>query len=550
MASDLFISHCTADREQAEAIREACESHGLTCWIAPRDIVAGTAWADAIVAGINGAAVVLLVHSQAANLSPMVRREIDAAAAAHKAIVPVRIDAALPQQGMQFYLSSTHWFDAPPPLAPHLPRLVETIARLLNPADGTTPDQPAALVPVAAPTQFPEFGGQPAIAVLPFRSFVAADEPFTDGLTEELISALSAWRMFPVIARNSVFAYRGRDIDVRVIGRELGARYIVSGSVRRHGAQARVTLELADVETAENLLSEHYDHTSTDPFALQDEIVHKIAGILGPEVLKLERERAVRRPATDANVYDLFERGMWYRYRNSREDLEQAAALFREALKIDPHYARATAALSLCCNFAAQSRWVPDVAAAYTESLTLARRAVADDPRDPHAHFALGVACMNVRRIPEAITEYREALRLNPSHAFAHANLGQVFNYLNRPDEGRAEVELGLRLNPHDPRRFMWLPYLAASHYLSRRYTACLEASEQALSANPGYPPGVRYMVAALGQLGRAAQAQPLLALLRRYDGDFAGVEANWRRLFVPEAADHLLEGIRRAGLT
>src|SRR5208282_4899018 len=115
MASDLFISHCTADRDQAEAIREACEAHGLTCWIAPRDIVAGTAWADAIVAGINGAAVVLLVHSQAANLSPMVRREIDASAAAHKTIVPVRIDAALPQQGMQFYLSSTHWFDAPPP---------------------------------------------------------------------------------------------------------------------------------------------------------------------------------------------------------------------------------------------------------------------------------------------------------------------------------------------------------------------------------------------------------------------------------------------------
>jgi TolB-like protein/Tfp pilus assembly protein PilF len=480
----------------------------------------------------------------------MVRREIDAAAAAHKTILPVRIDAALPQQGMQFYLSSTHWFDAPPPLAPHLPRLVETITRLLKPADGTTPDQPAPVVPVSAPAQFPEFGGHPAIAVLPFRSTASADEPFTDGLTDELISALSAWRIFPVIARNSVFAYRGREVDVRVIGRELGARYIVSGSVRRQGAQVRVALELADVETAENLLSEHYDHSSTDPFALQDEIVHKIAGILGPEVLKLERERAVRRPATDANVYDLFERGMWYRYRNSREDLERAAALFREALKIDPHYARATAALSLCCNFAAQSRWVADAAAAYAESLTLARQAVADDPRDPHAHFALGVACMNVRRMPEAITEFREAVRLNPSHAFAHANLGQVFNYLNRPEEGRAQVELGLRLNPHDPRRFMWLPYLAASHYLNRRYTACLEASEQALSANPGYPPGVRYMVAALGQLGRVAQAQPLLALLRRYDGDFAGVEANWRRLFVAEAADHLLEGIRRAGLT
>ena len=570
MASDLFISHCTADREQAEAIREACESQGLTCWMAPRDIVPGTSWADAIVAGIDGAALVLLVHSEAANLSPMVRREIDAAAAAYKPILPVRIDQALPQQGMALYLSSTHWFDAPPPLAPHLPRLVDAVTRLVRPAAGATTGQPGPAVqgagagpgPGPGPgsgsrsgsgsnrVQFPEFGGQPAIAVLPFRSYAPDDEPFADGLTDELINALSGWRNFPVIARNSVFAYRGRDIDVRVIGRELGARYIISGAARRYGPQARVTLELVDVETAGNLLSEHYDHTSSNPFVMQDEIVRSIAGILWPEMLKLERERAVRRPATDANVYDLFERGMWHRYRNTREDLERAADLFRQALKIDPHYAPATAALSLCHNFAAQSHWTADVAAARAESLALARQAVADDPRDPHAHFALGVACMNVRRLPEAIQEFREAVRLNPSHAFAHANLGQVFNYLNRPREGLPQVELALRLNPHDPRRFMWLPYVATSHYLSRRYKACLEASEQALLANPEYPHAVRYMVAALGQLGRVAEARPLLALLRRYDRDMAGLEALTRNFFQDDAAEHLLEGIRRAGFT
>jgi TolB-like protein/class 3 adenylate cyclase/Tfp pilus assembly protein PilF len=417
---------------------------------------------------------------------------------------------------------------------------------------GTGPAVPAA--PASSPgsnrVRFPEFGGQPAIAVLPFRSYTPDDEPFTDGLTDELINALSSWRNFPVIARNSVFAYRGRDIDVRVIGRDLGARYIIGGSVRRDGAQARVTLELVDAETAGNLLSEHYDHTSTDPFAMQDEIVRAIAGILWPEMLKLERDRAVRRSATDSNVYDLFERGMWYRYRNTSEDLERAASLFREALKIDPHYARATAALSLCYNFAAQSHWTQDVSAARAESLALARQAVADDPRDPHAHFALGVACMNVRRLPEAIQELREAVRLNPSHAFAHANLGQVFNYLNRPEEGLPQVELALRLNPHDPRRFMWLPYVATSHYLSRRYKACLEASEQALLANPDYPHAVRYMVAALGQLGRVAEARPLLALLRRYDRDMAGLEALTRNFFQGDAAEHLLEGFRRAGFT
>jgi tetratricopeptide (TPR) repeat protein len=180
----------------------------------------------------------------------------------------------------------------------------------------------------------------------------------------------------------------------------------------------------------------------------------------------------------------------------------------------------------------------------------LARHAVADDPRDPHAHFALGVAYMNEPRISEAISELREAIRLNPSHVFAHANLGQIFNYLNRPKEARVQVQLALRLNPHDPRRFMWLPYLAVSHYLEGHYKECLAVCEQALEANSEFPLAVRYAVAALGQLGLAAQAQPLLPVLRKIDKGFAGSEAVWRRLFVKEAADHMLDGLRRAGWT
>jgi TolB-like protein/class 3 adenylate cyclase/Tfp pilus assembly protein PilF len=394
-----------------------------------------------------------------------------------------------------------------------------------------------------------EFGRQPAIAVLPFRSYASEDEPFADALTEELINALSRWRSFPVIARDSVFAYRGRDLDVRVIGGQLGARYIISGNVQRRGPQVRLMLDLVDVETAGNLLSEQYDRSSSDPFALQDELVRAIGGVLAPEVLKLERERAVRRPGAEAGVYDLYERGMWHRYRDTREDLEKAEVLFRQVLEIDPTYARATAALSLCRNFAAISRWVQDIAAAHVESLALARRAVTDDPRDPHAHFALGVACMNNSRRPEAIEELSEAIRLNPSHAFAHANLGHIFNYLNRPIEALPCIELALRLNPHDPRRFMWLPYLAASHYLAGRYRECLAACEQALVANPGYPHAVRYLVAALGQLGRTDEAGQLLPLMTQIDRDLTGgSEELCRSLFVPEAADHIVEGWRLAG--
>jgi adenylate cyclase len=542
MATDLFISHCTADREQADAVRAACEAQGLTCWIAPRDILPGTAWADAIVDGIAGASAVVVIHSRSAGESPMVRREVDAAAAARKPIIPVRIDDALPQQGMQFYLSSTHWFDAPPPLENHLERLVESLLRLLRAGDDG--------IPKASLPLFPEFDGHPAIAVLPFRAYAAEDEAFADGLVDELTNALSRWRIFPVIARHSAFAYRGRDMDVRMIGRELGARYLVTGTLRRRDQLARVNLDLVDVQTGESLITERYEKASDDQLAMQDELVHAIAAVLGPEVMKQERERAALRPPSSRDVYDLYERGMWHRYRNTREDLEAAQRYFRQALEIDPHYARATAALSLCYNFAATSRWVPDVPAAYAESLALARSAVMDDPRDPNTHFALGVACMNARRLPDALTELEAAVQLNPSFAFAHANLGQVLNYLNRPEEGLEKVELALRLNPHDPRRFMWLPYVATSHYLARRYTACLKASEQALLANPEFPLAVRYLVAALGQLGRTAEAKPLLPLLRRYDKDLAGLEALTRLYFVPAAAEHLLEGFRCAGFS
>jgi adenylate cyclase len=536
--SDVFISHATADRAQAEAILAACEAQGLTCWIAPRDIVAGTSWADAIVRGLAEASLVLLVHSDAANQSPMVLREMDAAAAARKTILPVRIDAAMPRQGMQFYLSGTHWFDAPPPLEAHLPWLVATIGRLLRPEQARR----AAL--------FPEFGGQPAIAVLPFRSHDEDDAPLADGLTEELINALSRWRSFPVIARNSVFAWRGRDQDMREVGRELGARYIVSGGVRRHEGQVRVDLDLVDAETGENLLSERHDHAAADPQAIQDELVLAIAGVLAPEVQKLERKRAVERPPAVPGVYDLYERGMWHRYRNTREDLEAAEALFRQALELDPRYARASAALSLCRNFAAISVWVPDVPATHAESLALARRAVADDPRDPHAHFALGVACINNARRNEAISELREAIRLNPSHAYAHANLGQMLNFLNRPEEALPQIELALRLNPHDPHRFMWLPYLAAAHYLAKRYKECLDACEQALVANPGFPHALRYLIAALGRLGRHEEAVRMLPLLRRIDGNLAGSRKLCESLFVPDAAAHIVEGWRLAGFT
>lgn len=535
MNRDVFISHASADADVAQAIRAACEDAGLACWIAPRDIQPGASWADAIASGLGEAAMVLLVHSAASNASEMVRREINLAATGGKPILPVRIDLTQPDQGMQFYLGNTQWFDAPPPLAPHLPRLIDTLRMLRSRPTGRVP-------------HFPEFGYRPAIAVLPFRSQSPGAEILAEGLADELINALSAWRSFPVIARNSTFAIGAQAGSARAIGQRLGARYIVSGGLRRDEGALRVSLALADAETEETLLAETNSYRTADPLAMQDAIVLAIAGILAPEVLKLERARAAQLPLGNGSLYDLHVRGMWHRYRNTREDVAEAEALFRQALAIDPGFGRAMTGLCACRNYAAINRWTPDPPAALAEALHLAQGAVAADPRDPHAWFHLGVGLTNCGRGAEGTAALREAIRLNPSHAHARANLGQALNFRNLPDQAMVEIDLSLRLNPHDPLRFMWLPYLAASHYLGGRYRACLRAAGQALEAKPDYPLAARYMVAALGQLGLSQDAQRLFPLLRRSDTDFAGIAALWRRLFDREAADHLLAGISRAG--
>lgn len=281
---------------------------------------------------------------------------------------------------------------------------------------------------------------------------------------------------------------------------------------------------------------------------MPDTIVQRLAAELAPELQRVERERAYRRTPEQETAYDLYVRGDWHHQRYTREDLEKAEALYHAALEKDPSFARAAANLSLSRNFVGLNRWVPDPASAFAESLEFARWAVAADPRHPQAHFALGVAWMNLQNLTAAIASLSEAVRLNPSHASSHAALGQVLNYLDRPAEALPELKLALRLNPRGNSRFVLLPYLAASHYLMGEYRACLEACHQALGLKPDYPNALRYMAAALGQLGRVGEAAPLLPLLRRIDDNAAEMEAMLSRYYVASAIARLMQGIHRAG--
>jgi len=408
---------------------------------------------------------------------------------------------------------------------------------------------------VAAAAKFsvgpPAFDDRRAIAVLPFANFSGDPEQefFADGITEDIISMLAGWRAFPVIARNSTFTYKGKTVDIKKVGEELGARYVVEGSVRKSGRRVRVTVQLIRADTNHHIMAERYDRELTDLFDLQDEIAHAIAGAIEPEILKFERDRIADRPQYSEDAYELYQRGMFFHYRQNKQDNLEAQAYFRRALAIDAQYPQAAAALAIAVLNAGYLGWSDNAERNFAESFELAQRAVMLDPRYPNAHFALALVCVWTGRSDRAVAEFEEAIRLNPSFAAAHAILGAVINFRGEPEEAIASVEKGIRLSPSDPRLFIWLTGLAAAHYQLRHYSQAVEIGRRSWTLNRSYITGLTYIVAGLAQLGRIEEAKAALSDLKELDPNFAAARTTMQRLYQNQVGiDHLLEGLRKAG--
>jgi adenylate cyclase len=397
----------------------------------------------------------------------------------------------------------------------------------------------------------PGFDNRRAIAVLPFANFGGDPEQefFADGITEDIITMLAGWRAFPVIARNSTFTYKGKPVDIKKVGQELGVRYVLEGSVRKSGRRVRVTAQLIQADTGHHIMAERYDRDLIDLFELQDEITSAIAGAIEPEILKFERDRIAERPQHSEDAYEFYQHGMWHHYRYSRQDNIDSQALFRRALAIDPHYPQAAAALAVAVLNAAFLGWAENTEANYAEAYELAQHAVEFDGRYPNARYAIGAVCMWTSRSDRAIAEFQEAIKLNPSFAVAYVILGQMYLYGGRPEEAIAQAEKGIRLSPSDPRMFTWLPALAGGHYQLHHYEEAVEIGRRAWALSRNWPAGLRYVVAGLGQLGRIEEAQAALAELKVHDSSLAYVEGILTRLYSDRAGvDHFLEGLRKAG--
>ena len=398
-----------------------------------------------------------------------------------------------------------------------------------------------------------DFHGRPAIAVLPFtHSNGSTDQAyFADGIADDIINELASWRIFPVIARGSSFAFRGHRIDVARLGKQLGARYVVDGSLARTGGGIRISARLTDAVTGVRLAAERFDRSIEELPDLQDQIAAMIVGSIAPEVLRAERHRAVLGSRKNASSYEHFLRGLEAHYRYTRTDNSQAQAHLRKAIEVDPRNAQAYALLASAMIHAVQLGWREDEQHSYAVADRLAARAVALDPRAPFAHFSLGSTSMFLGRIEQALEEMRNATRINPSHAAAYVIMAHLLCYVGQPDEALAAVERAVKLSPYDPRLGLWLSAVSQAKYFLHRYEEAASAGRQGLSLIPENLLAQRFTAASLGQLGRAAEAEPIVAALRQSTArSIEEVRRSVAHLYRDEQMiEHMLDGLRKADL-
>jgi TolB-like protein len=386
---------------------------------------------------------------------------------------------------------------------------------------------------------------KPSIAVLPFRNISgdAEQEYFADALSEDLIIALSRWRWFFVIARDSSFAFKDPQADLQRVGEDLGVRYLLEGSVRKGGSRVRVTAQLVDVASASPVWADTFDRELTDIFLLQDEIVEQVIAAIEPAMLSAEGDRVARKNLRDYSAFDCFQRGMWHLNKVSEDGYHEALPYFREAVARDPELSLGHVGLARALYAGAMYGWSKQRQQDFEEALEAAETAIRLDPRDAIAHHAYSGAALHLRRYDEALDAARKAVDLNPNFVPAHARLGQVLTFTGQAAEAIAPLERAIRRNPYDPQQGIMLGTLSLAHYLAGDYG---EAAAQGKAARArGYNGGLHVIAAALGQLGQGEEAERILGreqLIR--------LVATMPRLVVREEdRQHLQEGLELAAM-
>ena len=401
-----------------------------------------------------------------------------------------------------------------------------------------------------APSAMPvlELPDKPSIAVLPFQNMSTDPEQeyFADGLVDDIIIALSRFTSLFVIARNSAFTYKGRSVEVKQIGRELGVRYVLEGSVRKAGARLRITGQLVDCSTGYHLWAERFDGALEQVFELQDQVASGVAGVIDPLLLDTEIKRVANRPTADMTAYSLYLRALPLIRAWAREPNQEAIAFLQQAIARDPNYGLAIASLALCHSQNFASGWGESAGVESERGTTLARRALDTAPGDSVTVLMAVGALLNLGSDANALKGLVDrALAHNPSHAYGWLWSGWVRAAAGESDLAIEHFEKSMRLDPRSTRRAFHLTGIGVCHFFQRRFDKAAAILDESFRELPSYPLTMWFLAACYAQTGRLNEAREFASLNGiRADGPWLTIGSRFGN---PLHSELLLSSLRLA---
>jgi len=397
---------------------------------------------------------------------------------------------------------------------------------------------------------------KPSIAVLPFQNMSGDPEQeyFADGVVEDILTALSRVTWLFVIARNSSFTYKGRAVDVKQVGRELGVRYVLEGSIRKSANRLRITGQLIDAATGSHLWAHRFEGGLEDIFELQDKVTASVVGAIAPKLEQAEIVRATRKPTDSLDAYDYYlrGRGSWNKgFAYDKEAIDESLLLFYRAIELDPEFAAAYG-MAACCHLQLRNfGWVQDDGRENAEARRLAEQAVRFGNEDAVALYTGGFALtMVVGQLQTSAALIDRALALDPNLAAAWHASGWVRIYLGDAETAIEHLARAIRLNPVGPETFTSENGTAAAHFLAGRYTDAQKWSEKAVQTKPNYAPAMRMLAASYACVDRLAEAQQTMTRMRQFDPGLCVATLGGVTPFRSAAAiARYTDSLRRAGL-
>jgi adenylate cyclase len=392
----------------------------------------------------------------------------------------------------------------------------------------------------------------PSVAVLPFANMSgdAEQEYFSDGISEDLITDLSKVGGLTVIARNSSFAYKGKNVDIRVVGRDLGVGAVLEGSIRRAGNRVRITAQLIDASTGAHLWAERYDRDLTDIFAVQDEVTGEIVRALKVTLTPREQSQLASAGTTSVEAHDLVlqARELMTRSKKTREGFERIMVLIDRALALDPNYSDAYACMGWAHQNDFQNRWSDDPDNANARALAFTEKAIAADPSEPLGHYVASIVTMFQKDLDRSLAEAEKALATSPSYALALNARGCAHIYLGEAQKGIPDIERAMRLDPAFSQQY--LHFLGIAHFMLSQYeTAAAHFRERVLLV-PETDFSRVFLAAALGHLGQVEEARAVWQELKRVNPRYLFAQHMARQPFRnPADAARIVEGLAKAGL-